>query len=66
MHFEPDFRHMLAVMRNERPARLPIYEHHISPVIMEQVLDVQMVELLSGTTTIWTSITGSSVTSSRR
>ena len=48
MHFEPDFRHMLAVMHNERPARLPIYEHHISPVIMEQVLDVRMVELLSG------------------
>lgn len=48
MHFEPDYRHMLAVMRNERPARLPIYEHHISPVIMEQVLGASMVDLLTG------------------
>lgn len=48
MHFEPDYRHMLSVMRNARPARLPIYEHHISPVIMEQVLDVPMVGLLTG------------------
>ncbi|MFO7633527.1 MAG: uroporphyrinogen decarboxylase family protein [Caldilinea sp.] len=48
MHFEPDYRHMLAVMRNERPARLPIYEHHISPVIMEQVLGTSMVDLLTG------------------
>ncbi len=48
MYFEPDYRYMLAVMRNERPARLPIYEHHISPVIMEQVLGVSMVALLTG------------------
>ena len=48
MSFEPDYHHMLAVMRNERPARLPIYEHHISPVIMEQILSVSMVALLSG------------------
>ncbi|MCL1888226.1 MAG: hypothetical protein FWF96_05090, partial [Kiritimatiellaeota bacterium] len=28
--FNPDYRNMLAVMRNERPARLPVYEHVIN------------------------------------
>jgi uroporphyrinogen decarboxylase len=48
MPFEPDYRHMLAVMRNERPARLPVYEHHISPLVMEQVLGVRFATLQEG------------------
>ena len=40
MPFQPDVQHMLDVLANRRPARLPIYEHIISPKIMEQVLDV--------------------------
>jgi uroporphyrinogen decarboxylase len=39
MAFTPDYRHFEAVMRNTRPARLPLYEHIVSPVIMERVLD---------------------------
>ena len=48
MQFQPDYRHMLDVLRNERPARLPIYEHIISPTIMEEILDVQFADLLDG------------------
>jgi len=48
MPFQPDYRHMLDVLRNVRPARLPIYEHIISPVIMERILGVQFADLLSG------------------
>ena len=36
--FQPDYRHMLDVLNNRRPARLPVYEHIISPLIMEKVL----------------------------
>jgi uroporphyrinogen decarboxylase len=39
---------MLDVVKNRRPARLPLYEHAISPVIMEKVLDVQFAELEQG------------------
>ena len=35
--FEPDYRHFLDVVANRRPARLPLYEHIISPVIMERI-----------------------------
>jgi uroporphyrinogen decarboxylase len=46
--FHNDYRHMLAVLNNQRPLRLPIYEHIISPEIMEQVLKVQVVGLNEG------------------
>jgi len=46
--FQPDYTHMLAVMRNERPARLPIYEHIVSPKIMEQILGIPFAELETG------------------
>ena len=36
MTFQPDYHYMLDVLANLRPARLPIYEHIISPTIMEQ------------------------------
>jgi len=48
MSFEPDYRHMLAVLRNERPVRLPIYEHLINTPFMERVLGVQFAELTQG------------------
>jgi uroporphyrinogen decarboxylase len=48
MPFEPDYRHMLAVLSNERSSRLPIYEHHIHPSIMEQVLSVRFAALADG------------------
>jgi uroporphyrinogen decarboxylase len=39
---------MLDVLANRRPARLPVYEHIISPLIMEQILDVQFAGLIEG------------------
>jgi uroporphyrinogen decarboxylase len=48
MEFQPDFRHFEAVMRNMRPARLPLYEHVVSAAIMEQILQVRFAELLDG------------------
>src|SRR5512135_1040858 len=46
--FTNDFHHMLAVLSNQRPARLPVYEHIISPVIMEKILGVEFASLLDG------------------
>ena len=48
MPFQPDYRHMLDVLRNVRPPRLPLYEHKISPEIMEQVLGVRFAGLEQG------------------
>ena len=48
MPFQPDFQHMLDVLNNKRPSRLPVYEHIISPKIMEQVLDEEFAELHVG------------------
>jgi uroporphyrinogen decarboxylase len=48
MTFVPDYRHMLDVLANRRPARLPVYEHIISPRIMEQVLGVEFADLENG------------------
>ena len=39
---------MLAVLNNNKPARLPLYEHIISPQIMEKILDVRFLELANG------------------
>lgn len=46
--FEPDRRHFEAVMHNQRPARLPLYEHLINPGIMGRMLGVALEPLLSG------------------
>jgi uroporphyrinogen decarboxylase len=48
MTFQPDYHFMLDVLKNRRPARLPVYEHIISPVIMEQVLGVTFAHLEQG------------------
>jgi len=34
--FEPDWRHLRAVVENRRPGRLPLYEHHIDREFMEK------------------------------
>ena len=46
--FSPDYRHFEAVMRNRKPARLPVYEHIVSPKVMEQVLGVPFAGLRGG------------------
>lgn len=48
MPFQPDAQHLLDVLANRRPARLPIYEHSISPKLMEEVLDVRFADLERG------------------
>ena len=51
MAFQNDYHHILDVLANKRPKRLPIYEHIISPAIMEKILDVQFAELWNGSRT---------------
>jgi len=46
--FNPDYRYMVDVMENRRPARLPLYEHIISPEIMERILGVSFAGLADG------------------
>jgi uroporphyrinogen decarboxylase len=46
--FQPDYHHMLAVLENRRPARLPIYEHLINTPFIESVLGTRFGELYNG------------------
>jgi uroporphyrinogen decarboxylase len=46
--FQPDYRFMEAVLANLRPGRLPVYEHIISPRIMERILSVEFASLIDG------------------
>ncbi len=48
MSFAPDYRHLVAAVQNRRPGRLPVYEHIISPRIMERILGTQFAELAAG------------------
>jgi uroporphyrinogen decarboxylase len=48
MKFEPDYRHFADVMRNVKPARLPIYEHILCAEVMEEVLGTKFVGLHNG------------------
>lgn len=48
MTFEPDYRHFAAVMRNVRPARLPLYEHIVGASSMEKILGTEFKELEKG------------------
>jgi uroporphyrinogen decarboxylase len=46
--FAPDYHLLEDAVRNLRPKRLPVYEHIISPGIMEQILDHRFSELEKG------------------
>src|SRR4030042_1709640 len=48
MEFQPDYRHMLDVLANRRPARLPVYEHIINIPVMEKILGVNFSHLYNG------------------
>jgi uroporphyrinogen decarboxylase len=48
MQYQPDYHHMLDVLANRRPARLPVYEHIINTPIMEQILGVDFDDLYDG------------------
>ncbi len=43
--FTPDYRNVLAVMRNERPARMPIYEHSINGDSIENITGIKFGDL---------------------
>lgn len=49
MRFQPDYTHFERVMRNQRPKRLPLYEHIISPTFMERVVNKKFAKLAWGT-----------------
>jgi len=48
MPFSPNYNHVLDVLNNKKPARLPIYEHIISAEIMEKILGIEFSEALEG------------------
>ncbi|MFC1509170.1 uroporphyrinogen decarboxylase family protein [Candidatus Omnitrophota bacterium] len=48
MTFIPDYTHLLDVMDNKRPPRLPLYEHIISPAVMERILGTRFAALENG------------------
>jgi uroporphyrinogen decarboxylase len=48
MSFQPDFTHILNAARNIEPARIPLYEHNISPGIMEKITGHLFKELEEG------------------
>ncbi len=48
MNFSPDYRHVEDVLRNRRPARLPLYEHLVSARVMERILGVRFADLERG------------------
>jgi uroporphyrinogen decarboxylase len=48
VEFQNDYRHMVDVLANKRPSRLPIYEHLIHPTFMERVLDVRFADMIDG------------------
>jgi len=41
--FQPDFGNILQVLFNRRPARLPLYEHHIDPPFISKYLGMEIV-----------------------
>lgn len=45
--FSPDYRNILEVLHNRRPARLPLYEHAIDPPFISKVIGREL--LLQGT-----------------
>ncbi len=48
MGSKADFRHIVAAATNEKPVRLPLYEHNISPRFMEQAMNVQFADMING------------------
>ena len=48
MEFTPNYRYFEDVMYNRLPARLPIYEHLVSPAVMEQVLETSFASVFTG------------------
>ena len=41
-HFTPDYTNLLQVLNNQRPNRLPLYEHHIDAPFISKALGVEI------------------------
>lgn len=48
MSFEPDYRYFVAAVENQKPARLPFYEHFINDESIEGLSDRRVVGLVDG------------------
>ena len=48
MIFTPDYNNLVIAAKNKKPPRTPLYEHNISPHIMEKVLNNNFTPLLNG------------------
>jgi uroporphyrinogen decarboxylase len=48
MEFQPDYNNILNVALNKRSDRLALYEHTISPLVMEKIMDVKFADLMEG------------------
>ena len=48
MSFTPDYQNLLLAARNQPSPRLPLYEHIISPVVMERITNQSFAALLEG------------------
>ncbi|MDR0473740.1 MAG: hypothetical protein LBH43_08755 [Treponema sp.] len=46
--FVPDCQNIVKAAKNEKPARIPLYEHSISPEIMEKIQGKEFAELAGG------------------
>ena len=47
---QPNYQFFVEAMQNKKPARMPIYEHHIDPGFIEKVIQVPMTQLFQGGT----------------
>jgi uroporphyrinogen decarboxylase len=47
--FQPDYRNFLAVLNNQRPARLPIYEHQVNNGSIENITGRKLPDTYSAT-----------------
>lgn len=47
--FEPDYQNIVDCAYNKIPKRIPLYEHIVSPAVMEQLLGVKFAHLQNGT-----------------
>jgi len=48
MNFIPNYQHIVDAATNKQAARLPLYEHSISPKVMKKILGKNFSELLDG------------------
>jgi len=51
MKFEPDYQHIIDAAMNRTPSRIPLYEHNISPIVIEKIIDRDFAELIEGSYT---------------